>query len=233
MKTTKILTFCIATAMLWGCGKKQDVVDAEGMDSAPNWIGNVSWQPSFSKSDWQYFNCIAKGKSDYLLKVRDELQSGERQPGTGDYWLAPAMTDTAWAKRKAALIMGRCKFTYSFSNYINLDGVSALTYNVSYIFSVPHKALTGLRCSDGIVGWVSDLVKLLIGAVFAVVGFFASTVLGLVCHPVETAANIFGVCYFHEGWWTYFLNTNLLASLWDLIWGGMLYPLWQMLVFWL
>ena len=229
----KLLVLMSAAALVAGCGREVDVGDAKALHGGEQKIGNVSWMPEFAKSDWQYFHLIQRRRKDSLLNTCMDVASGERRLEASTGWLASEMLDSAWAKRKAALVMGRCEFMYDFNNYINFDGVSSLIYNVSYLFSVPHKALTGLRCSDGIFGWAFDLGRLAVGAVLSIIGIPCATVVGAVCHPVETLANVLGVAYFGRGWWIYFSHTNIVASLWDLLWGGVVYPLWQALVFWL
>lgn len=234
MKTTILSTLFLTAAFVSGCGSQLDIDDADAANGRPQWIGNVSFQPEFGKSDWQLFNHIVAHRADSILDVKIAIDKHEIEESNASIaWIEPAMLDSAWAKRKAALVMGRCELLYDFNNYYYFDGVSGLIYNVSYFFSVPHKALRCLRCSDGLVGWIMDVLKLLFGAILAVIGMVLATVFNTVCHPIETLANICGIAYFNTGWWTYFAHTNIFASLWDLIWGGVIYPLWQALTFWL
>lgn len=146
----------------------------------------------------------------------------------------------AFAKRKAALEMSREVFCYSFSNYLCLDGVSGLIYNVSYIMQIPHKMFRGLRAMDGIWRYIKSLFYLLLGFVLALVGCIIAPIVNTLCHPFETISNLLvgvvSTCADVDSpvsWIEYVFRTNIIASLWDLIWGGMIYPLWQALIFWL
>ena len=73
------------------------------------------------------------------------------------------------------------------------------------------------------------------------VGIVAAPVINTVCHPIETLANLtVGVLPLQlweleevDSYIGYVFRTNILYSLWDLIWGGVIYPLWQALTFWL
>ena len=143
-------------------------------------------------------------------------------------------TDSAWFKRQYSLACARGLLSYQFRTYFYFDGVSALAYNTAYLFSVPNKIMMSFFCADGVLGFVWNILLLLVGMVFSLVGVVVATLLGVICHPFETLANLtIGLFYFGSGWWRYVLHTNIIASLWDLIFGGMIYPLWQALIFWL
>ena len=142
--------------------------------------------------------------------------------------------DSAWFKRQFSLAYARGFLSYQFRSYFYFDGVSALTYNTAYLFSVPNKIVMSFFCADGVLGFAWNILQLLLGMVAALVGVVAATLLGAICHPFETLANLTaGIFYFGPGWWRYVFHTNFLASLWDLIFGGIVYPLWQFLTFWL
>ena len=177
----------------------------------------------FNTYDELYYQCYDKSfhpSDDYISKI-----------GSADSF--------AFAKRKAALAMSREVFCYSFSNYLYLDGVSGLIYNVSYITQIPHKVLRGLRAMDGIWRYIKSLFHLLIGFVLAVVGCVIAPIFNTLCHPLETLSNLLvgvvSACDAEDSpvsWFEYVFRTNILASLWDLIWGGIIYPIWQLLIFW-
>lgn len=179
---------------------------------------------SFNAEDELYYQCYHKSYGSF-----DESDS-----------LLISASDFAFAKRKAALNMSREVFCYSFKNYLFWDGVSGLIYNVSYIMQAPHKALRGLRAMDGVWRYVKSLVKLVFGVICAIVGVVVAPIFNTLCHPFETLSNLFvGVVHICDdtdspvSWFGYVFRTNIIASLWDLIWGGMIYPLWQALIFWL
>ena len=184
-------------------------------------LGNVSHKVTLGVHDQRFYFWLGKTDSDSLL---NEINRG---------WV-PMMyreeyfTDTACTKRKAALVGARCVFTYDFGTYVNYDGVSGLVYNVAYLFSVPRKMLTSILCMNGLFEYVIGLIKLFAGAVAAVIGLVAAPIVNTICHPFETLANLtigFGDI-------AYVNSTNIVASLWDLIVGGILQPLWQALLFW-
>lgn len=228
--------------------------------------GMVSRTPQFNKADWLFVEQVQyKDESDALLRAVSpkgrawEMSSQEVAEAYRSGYFATtkddsfdnifyhgyvedgqgwSFTDSAFNKRKVALLWARCEFTYDFGNYFYLDGVSGLIYNVAYIFSIPRKLLTYLKCADGIFGYLYGILLLLVGAVCSVVGVVLSTVVNTCCHPFETLANLtVGLVYFdspyRQHWLRCVLNTNLIASLWDLVWGGMIYPIWQALTFWL
>lgn len=232
INTMRMLGLVLLTLVV-GCGSRYDCDCAEALAGAPEWMGNLSWKPCLNKSDQQYYMLLVNTHGDRLLSWAADIEKGDAQPSWGDAWAGYSMTDTAWSKRKAALLHARCKLTYSWGTWMEFDGVSSIIYNVAYIFSAPCKILKTLRCSDGVWGWIKDVISILISVAFALIGFCIESILGLVVHPVETLANVCGIMNFGEGWFNYFVHTNLIASLWDLVWGGIIYPLWQMLIFWL
>lgn len=245
MNWWKVVMVAALTTMAVGCGNENDVSSARALDGKDVRLQNLSIVLSFNTCDNLFFEKIRDYdhekdeivSSDSLLAVYSNWRSMERNERLEHPWLASEFFDSAYTKRKTALLMGRCVFSYKFDNYVRFDGISAMIYNVAYIFSAPRKALTALRSSDGITGYIGDMVVLGIGIVLAIIGFFVSTFLGLVCHPLETLSNLLiGIAYFGDGgfaaWKAYVLHTNLFASLWDLVWGAMIYPLWQAVMFW-
>ena len=129
--------------------------------------------------------------------------------------------------------MARGFYTYKFYNYFHMDGVSAFIYNLAYLVSVPNKLLRGIRCSDGVLGYLGNVCKLILGTIAALIGLVLSTLAGIIFHPWQSLANCtIGLFYFGDNWWSYVFNTNLLATLWDVIWGAIIYPLWQLVMFW-
>ena len=147
------------------------------------------------------------------------------------------LKDEAPAKPKAALEMAYTGFTYSFKNYVCLDGVSGFIYNVAYLVEVPHKILRGLKCMDGVGRYVNGLFRLTWGSCCAVVGLVAAPVINTICHPAETLANLTaGLVYIDTQnttvpWTCYVFHTNILSSLRDLIWGAIVVPILHLLTF--
>ena len=241
-KWCKIIAVVAFATMAAGCGNEMDVSSARASRGRDFRFHTQSIKFSLGYCDNMFLCQLDKNEgklsSDSLYEVYcsvpEWMDEGATEKLREHVWLA--FPDSACSKRKAALMMGRCVFNYKWKNYIHFDGVSAMIYNVAYICSIPRKALTGLRCSDGIFGWALDLRSLAIGFVLAVIGFFVSTILGVICHPFETLANLLVGIYWGDGFEAmkgYAWNTNFFASLWDLVWGAIIYPLWQAVVFWL
>ncbi len=227
-KIEKLIVGIALSLLVAGCGNGKYGSWTKGEVFTRGVIG-VDIDLSYNEADFLYENCY---KESFGLDLC----------GGGYYG-----SDWACSKRLAAKTMAKETFTYSFKNYFMLDGVSGLIYNVGYIFSVPHKALRGLRCMNGVGGYLDALFKLTWGTVAAAVGVVVAPVVNTVFHPFETLANLtVGIIHvdgiefldIHPsgagcGWWGYVLHTNLVASLWDLVWGAMIHPLWQAVVFWL
>ena len=233
----KTLVFGAIGAMLLcaGCADKESVEYAERVVAAQETENSYANMPAnvrmlYEYEDQQY--PLSLGKSDLLFIVHNakhKKSDFEFVQRTFNERKGDACTN-----RKLALAMARGLWSYKFSNYFYIDGVSGLIYNVTYLASVPAKVLAGLRSSDGIFGYIGDLAKLLFGAIAAIIGIFVVPVLNTLCHPLQTIANLtIGLFYFDSGWFSYVFSTNFIASLWDLVWGGIIYPLWQALTFWL
>lgn len=254
MKIQSFLKLSCALFLISGCGKEDRIKMAESnAKSGCNVIllsGITSWQPRGSKADLLYNEMVHEEGTDYLeMKVNpsatrgmsgkemaEKWRSGEFANAQHDYdevYVSNTFEDYAFSKRTAALVVARCGFTYQFGNYYHLDGVSGLIYNVAYFFSIPRKLLTYGKCADGISGYAYGVAQLLFGGVCSIVGCVAATAVNTICHPLETLSNLLvGVGYF-DHWLTCVANTNLIASLWDLIWGGIIYPLFKAIVFWM
>ena len=90
---------------------------------------------------------------------------------------------------------------------------------------------------DGVGRYVNGLFRLTWGSCCAVVGLVAAPVINTICHPAETLANLTaGLVYIDTQnttvpWTCYVFHTNILASLWDLIWGAIVVPILHLLTF--
>lgn len=210
---------------LSGCADKGDVEKAEAL-AAQMEQGDDGL--SANKSDILYMAHVLRTKSDYLARRMYE----NRKPV--EYVNGEVVDELAFEKREGALGLARGFFTYKFYNYCHMDGISALIYNLAYLVSVPNKLLRGIRCSDGVWGYLCDVCKLIFGAIAALIGLVLATIAGFIFHPWQSLANLtIGLFYSGDNWWSYVCNTNLLASLWDVVWGSIIYPLWQTVTFWL
>lgn len=230
MKNVLMAVMAIAVIVVAGCGKRMDWdenshstiavpgVDLLGLSEADEYI-----DPNYADALYYQSYCKAFGTQ-----------------GTGRCDLGSC---TACSKRKAALDMSREVWTYSFKGYVAMDGVSSLIYNVGYLCSIPHKVVRGVFCMDGVVCYVGALFKLAISSVCAVVGVVTQTVVGTICHPLETVANLtIGLVSFDFTgtqkamgltYGKYIFHTNIIATLFDLIWGAIIYPLLQTFLFWM
>ena len=225
-----LLLFMVLTSLLLfvGCGShtEGESFDIPGNCGSAQIVGTINFTPSMNTIDALYESSYSKS-----YDVSDSFWC-ERDPA-----VYSRCHDFAFAKRRAALNLARRLYGYSFKHYITLDGVSGLIYNVSYLAQIPHKLLRGMRCMDGPVRYVKSVLYIAFGAVCAVVGCVASPVINTLCHPCETLSNlIIGIVPLDLedsiSIGQYIFRTNLIASLWDLIWGGIVYPIWQALTFW-
>lgn len=225
----KILILAIGIAVLFvGCGKRMDWDENSHSTIAVPGVDLLSLSEAGEYVNPNYADAL------YYKSYREGFEGTYR----GSFGSC-----TACSKRKAALDMSREVWTYSFKGYIAMDGVSSLIYNVGYLCSIPHKVVRGLFCMDGVVCYIGALFKLALGAVCAAVGVVAQTVVGVIFHPFETIANLtIGVVGFDFtgtqramglSYTKYIFHTNLIATLVDLIWGAIIYPLLQTVLFWL
>lgn len=255
MKLTQTMLLTTAILLFSGCGKEDRIHMAEsnakgGCNRICGVTGTlVSWNVCGGKEDLLYYEMVYDEGTDYL-DVRaspsqtrgmsaeervEKYQSGwfKEQSKEDDRIYSSEFKDYAFSKRTAALLVARCGFTYQFGNYYHLDGVSGLIYNVTYFFSIPRKLMTYWKCADGVTGYLYGVLLLIVGGVCSVVGCALATVVNTLCHPVETLANLtVGLACF-DNWFDCVIRTNLLASLWDLIWGGIVYPLVKAVLFWM
>lgn len=149
------------------------------------------------------------------------------------FWGYDDLSINSRNKRKVAIAAGRGipsygLATYSYNNRslsfpfllcFSFDGVSNVLYNLSYILSIPNKLIyaTIFYLSKDYGGlWELIILYLnlafgLCAALFLIVfGFFT----GLICHPLETLAN---------------LTINLFGTIWDLFVGAIIGPFWDIL----
>lgn len=140
-----------------------------------------------------------------------------------------------YALRNGALIAGSRVISYQWVVYdynkkvitkpgflfaTHFDGVSNLLYNVSYILSIPAKAIHfTIMCiksipeygfGDSLRMFVWMLLQQVIGLISSIVMVFVGTIIGLLCHPLQTLGNL-TVSFSNP------LMNNLLVTLIDLI----------------
>ena len=241
---TLTITACGAMLLCAGCGdssvaeqfEKDYTADKGNLPVIGNYVqeciivGTHNFDPKMNVMDALYERCYSDSydKSDSFWCMRDSE-------------IFVKCPDFAFSKRRAALNLSRRLYGYSFKHYCTLDGVSGLIYNVAYIAQVPHKILRASRCMASPIRYIKSLIYLGLGIPCAVVGMVAAPVINTICHPIETLANLtVGVLPLQlwefeevDSYIGYVFRTNILYSLWDLIWGGIIYPLWQALTFWL
>lgn len=157
--------------------------------------------------------------------------------------------NTAFAKRKAALRLSQMQYSYKWFNYqpypeswpslkfllaFQLDGVSNVIYNVSYLCNIPKKVQISCHLRYCII----DVIYLIWGGLSALFMLPFSFLIGTICHPWETLANLtVGIIFippdyisvfswdYWRLWWDYVCNTNIITSLWDLLYHGVIHPL--------
>ena len=209
-----------------GCGKGQE------------WHSGSQYLVDFGSDDTLLSILDFLGGGTHIsLNYADALYYDSYRNSYGGY-RRPGSPSDACGMRIDAVMMARQVWTYSFKNYTHFDGVSSFIYNVGYICSVPHKILRGLRTMDGVFCYAGAIVKLAFGTVAATVGLVVGPVMGLLSHPFSTLANltvgVIPVNYSEtfDSVGQYLWYTNILASLWDLVWGAILAPLLQTFIFW-
>jgi len=230
-----VIVLMLGIGMISGCADKDAIAYAES--AVADQRGSYEHMPSNVRMLYEYDDRqtgITLNKSDILYFIHLTKSNKDSFARATLSKIGYETDSDAWRNRKYALATARGLFTYKFATYFSLDGISGLLYNLAYLTSVPNKMLSALRGSDGVGGYVRDLFELLIGAIAAFIGIFAALLVNTICHPLQTVANLtLGLFGFGEGWLTYVLHTNIIASLWDLIWGAIIYPIWQIFVFWM
>lgn len=209
-----------------GCGKGQE------------WHSGSQYLVDFGSDD-TFLSILdfLGGGTHISLNYTDALYYDSYRDSYGGYH-RPGSPSDACGMRIDAVMMARQVWTYSFKNYTHFDGVSSFIYNVGYICSVPHKILRGLRTMDGVFCYAGAIIKLAFGTVAATVGLVVGPVMGSLSHPFSTLANLtagfipMNYSQTFDSLGQYLWYTNILASLWDLVWGAILAPLLQTFIFW-
>lgn len=158
-------------------------------------------------------------------------------------------SNSAFTKRKTALGLSRTHYSYKWFNYqpypeswpslkfllaFQLDGVSNVIYNTSYLCNIPKKVQVSCHLSHSII----DVIYLIWGGLSALFMLPLSFLIGTICHPWETLANLtVGIIFippdsisvfsgdYWRLYWDYVCNTNIITSLWDLLYHGVIQPL--------
>ena len=155
---------------------------------------------------------------------------------------------SAFSKRKNALTLSQEQYSYKWFSYatlgslpepkfllaFHLDGVSNVIYNVSYLASIPNRVIVSCHLTYSII----DIIHIILGGLSALFMLPVSFLIGTICHPWETLANLtVGIIFippdsmsvfswdYWSLWWDYVCNTNIIASLWDLLYHGVIRPL--------
>ena len=175
------------------------------------------------------------------------MHNGIRNPSR--YFLDDSGEPSAYYNRKMALFFGKSSIPYLFFNYspdtgerkafpyslvsTSFDGVSNVLYNISYLASIPAKLLHGsfslfpsettakiVGIDDetfGISEWFDMLLSVLAGFFIALIMMPLGFMIGLLFHPFQTFANLVFLS----------MNTNIFTSVWDLVVGAIILPLWD------
>ncbi len=141
--------------------------------------------------------------------------------------------DSAYCKRMASGELALLLYDYKLLNYnmngglswnflvaMRLDAYSNFNYNLGALCLVPRKIIISPRGSTSFFGWIGNIIMILVDACLALVMLFVGPIIGMICHPFESLANItIGLLYIPEDGFVqykeYILNVNLLASVWD------------------
>ena len=117
------------------------------------------------------------------------------------------------------------------------DAVSNFQYNLLSLCHIPRKIIISPRVSFSFFNWIGNIITIFIDACLALIMLFVGPVIGFVCHPIESLANLtVGCLYFSEygmeQYWTYIKHVNLIASIWDIL-KGCFMMLFNALCFWI
>lgn len=148
-------------------------------------------------------------------KVRDNVPFIFKIFGGTDAQLVEDGDIRLYAKRNGAMIAGSNVISYQWLVFdyksknvslpkplfaMNFDGISNFLYNVAYITSIPYKFIHfsfvcfssikefGVFESGKLFIWM--IVQLLFGAYSAGIMLIFGTIIGIVCHPLETLGNL-------------------------------------------
>ena len=144
--------------------------------------------------------------------------------------------DSAFCKRKSAFEIATYLYDYKLLNYsgdglsgnfllaMRWDAASNFSYNLMSLCHIPRKIIISPRVSYSFFHWISNLITIIIDACLALIMLFVGPVIGFICHPFESLANLtVGLLYFTEygmeQYWTYVKHVNLIASIWDILKG--------------
>lgn len=124
---------------------------------------------------------------------------------------------------------------------MKFDAVSNLLYNVSYIFSIPAKLIHSTKVADGIMDYIGIVISLAFGTLMSVVMISVGTIVGFICHPFESLANLivgFDISLSADFIknlldTNYIYHVNLIYSLVDLLWGAIVLPLLEIVLLFL
>ena len=111
-------------------------------------------------------------------------------------------------KRQDALHLVERKIAYSFTDEdgklvcVDFDGVSNILYNLGYLLLGVKKILLAPLYSTGPFDWLFNLLKVLFGMLASLIMLVVGTVVGILCHPIDTFLN---------------LTIYILTTLWDLV----------------
>ena len=157
--------------------------------------------------------------------------------------------DSAFCKRKSAFEIAAYLYDYKLLNYsgnglsgnfllaMRWDAATNFLYNLLSLCHIPRKIIISPRVSYSFFHWISNIITIIIDGCLALIMLFVGPVIGFICHPWESLANLtIGILYFSEygteQYWSYIKSVNLIATAWDVLKGCFL-MLFNALFFWL
>ena len=213
-----IMLCVVAAGLLTGCGNESET--AGGPFYAPSCMTDLNVKKT--SADRILLNIL----SDRFLAARPESRGIDNN-------LLYRDKDSAFCKRKASGELAVYLYNYKLLNYdisgdlswnflvaMRLDAYSNFNYNLGALCLVPRKIIISPRVSTSFFGWIGNIIVVLFDACLALVMLFVGPIIGMICHPFESLANIIaGVLYIpeygFEQYKGYILNVNFVASVWD------------------
>ena len=195
--------------------------------------------------------CVNTSSTDrILLNITSDRKLFARPTARGiDNFSLYRDKDSAFCKRKSSFEIATYLYDYKLLNYsgdglssnfllaMRWDAVSNFQYNLLSLCHIPRKIIISPRVSYSFFNWIGNIITIFIDTCLALVMLFVGPVIGFICHPIESLANLtVGCLYFSEygmeQYWTYIKHVNLIASIWDTL-KGCFMMLFNALCFWI
>lgn len=209
-----IMLCVVAAGLLTGCGNESETAGS----------------PFYAPSCMTDLNVKTTSADRILLNINEDLADARRAETCNS--LLYDDVDSAFCKRWTSGKLAFFLYNYKLLNYnidgglswnflvaMRMDAYSNFNYNLGALCLVPRKIIISPRVSTSFFGWIGNIIVVLFDACLALVMLFVGPIIGMICHPFESLANItIGLLYIPEHGFVqykeYILHVNLVASLW-------------------